>query len=178
MDPNEQNSENEGAPLDKTSRVRGKDGRFPPGNGEGVGEGWGGPPKGAGRPTPAFEFIEAGPGRGKFSEAGEARKEANYRRAESLMQLLWDIAFKGSNDPSHTVPTRVQAANHLLNRIQGMPVQMVASVTTDDLSMMTDAELAREIKGRSRKVRAFLEAVVDEDLPEELSGLDDRSLNP
>jgi hypothetical protein len=135
--------------------------------------GWGGPAKGAGKKTPAFVFTDPGPGRGKFTAEGEKRKEAQHRRVETLLAFLWEVTTGKTIDGSHTVPTRVQAAKHLLDRIQGMPVQMVASITTDDLSMMTDDELAADVKRRSGKVRAFIEASMDEDLPQEPERLGD-----
>jgi hypothetical protein len=140
------------------------------GNGSG-GEGWGGPPKGPGSKKPKHDFDGTpGPGRGKFSVTGEARKEQTYRRVETLMELLWEIA----NNGKEPTPARINAANHLLNRIQGLPVQTVLTAATDDLSMMTDAELAADLEGRSGKVRAFREAVVGSNLPPGSDSLDDR----
>lgn len=129
--------------------------------------GWGGEAKGAGRgkERPAFDGSEPGPGRGNFSEGGESRKEAQHRRVETLMDFLWSVVNGPAIDASHTTPTRVQAAKHLLDRIQGMPVQMVASVTTDDLSMMTDEELANDLERRGGKIRAFREAIMGTDVP-------------
>lgn len=135
------------------------------------GEGWGGPAKGASDKGQRPAFVGTpGPGRGKFSVAGEAKKEQTYRRVETLMQLLWDIA----NNEKEVTASRINAAQHLLNRIQGLPVQTVLTSTTDDLSMMTDDELAADIEGRSRKVRAFREAVMGADMPSKSDGVGDR----
>jgi hypothetical protein len=131
--------------------------------------GWGGPAKGAGKIIPTKKLDGPGPGRGKFSVAGEARKEQTYRRVETLMELLWEIA----NNRVEQTASRIAAANHLLNRIQGLPVQTVISTTTDDFSMMTDAELATDLERRSGKVRAFREAVMGTDLPGEPNSVDD-----
>jgi hypothetical protein len=135
------------------------------------GAGWGGPAKGAHPPKDGHAPFEGtpGPGRGKFSIAGEAKKEQTYRRVETLMQLLWDIA----NNEKEITPSRIQAANHLLNRIQGLPIQTVVTAAADDLSMMTDDELAADIVRRSGKVRAFREAVMGSALPEESDRLGD-----
>lgn len=137
----------------------------------GNGAGYGGEAKGASDKGQRPPFAGTpGPGRGKFSVAGEAKKEATYRRVETLMQLLWDIA----NNEKEITPTRVAAANHLLNRLQGLPVQTVVTAAADDLSMMTDDELAADIEGRSGKVRAFRAAIMGSDLPEQSDGVGDR----
>lgn len=156
-------------PQPKTTRARG--------NGSGQGPGWGGPAKGAAKnpkpKAPPFVGIP-GPGRGKFTIAGEAKKEQTYRRVETLMQILWDI----SNNEKEITAQRVQATNHLLNRIQGLPVQTVVTAAADDLSMKTDAELVDDVERRGGKIRAFREAVMGSNLPEGPSGVDDRGAGP
>jgi hypothetical protein len=61
------------------------------------------------------------------------------------MALLWEIA----NNPKEQTPSRIQAANHLLNRIQGMPVQTMVAATTSDLS---SDELASQVDAYRRAI--------------------------
>lgn len=130
-------------------------------------KGWGGPAKGKGAVKPAYVFDgKPGPGRGNFSIAGEERKEQKNRRVESLYGFLWDLVFEPTKDSSLTAAVRATAADKLLNRLEGLPVQRVISSTTDDLSMMTDKELDDDITAGERKRAAAAAGAVGADLSE------------
>ncbi|MHB1770093.1 MAG: hypothetical protein ACYCPH_03425 [Minisyncoccota bacterium] len=86
------------------------------GNGS-SGPGWGGPARGAGNGSPRHKFTEPGPGRGYYSIAGEVRAEQHARHAEEMREILYDIAHT-AQEPN----LQIQAAVHLLNRIEGLPV--------------------------------------------------------
>jgi hypothetical protein len=81
---------------------------------KGNGEGWGGPAKGSSikkdRP-----LKKGGPGRGRVNEDREARAD---RWREELLNFYHDLF----SDPDKPDNTRIQAATHLLNRLDGLPV--------------------------------------------------------
>ena len=123
------------------------------GNGAGVGgpangPGWGGPAKGTSRKSQP-PVLEAGPGRGHFSIAGEARRERKERLAEEMCELYYTFA----HDPKKPDMVRLSAATHLLNRIDGLPVAKIVTAEADDLSGMTDEELAAEEERLREKFR-------------------------
>ena len=78
------------------------------------GVGWGGPAKGAStkgdRP-----LLQGGPGRGHVNED---RQKRNERWSEEMLGLYHGIA----SDPNKPDATRLSAATHLLNRLDGLPV--------------------------------------------------------
>lgn len=113
----------------------------------GNGAGWGGPAKGAGKPARAFDADDAaavrpaaGPGRGHISETTAAKQAVAAERAEQMRAVLAEIAVAGRSEMA-----RVQAAQALLNRIEGMPVQANLNVNTDDVSRLSDDELRAEL---------------------------------
>jgi len=111
------------------------------GNGVGKGEGWGGPPKGPGSGSERHTFAGAGPGRGNYTKEGEARLERQTRHAEEMKELLYELAHGGVREE-----TRMNAAEKLLNRIEGLPVQRVLNADVDPLSMLDDVALEGEIQ--------------------------------
>jgi hypothetical protein len=114
------------------------------GNGAG-GPGWGGPAKGAStaRRKP---LAKAGPGRGYFSAAGEERRERQERLIEELCALYWAFA----HDPNEPAPTRISAATHLLNRLDGLPVAKVITADADDLSDLTSEDIKAQLETYER----------------------------
>lgn len=85
------------------------------GNGDGQGPGWGGPAKGASKKGDRPLLKVAGPGRGHVNEDRKARDE---RWREEMLQLYHGLA----TDDDTPANTRIQAATHLLNRLDGLPV--------------------------------------------------------
>ncbi len=122
------------------------------GNGSGVGgpangPGWGGAARGSS--TSQIKPMQGpGPGRGHFSIAGEEKRERNDRHAEEMRALYYEFA----HDPEQPAMVRINAATHLLNRIDGLPTATVVSAEPDELSNMTDAELEAERDEIERKL--------------------------
>jgi hypothetical protein len=83
---------------------------------KGNGAGWGGPRKGSGDGNSRNEFESAGPGRGKFSIEGEDRATRRARHAEEMCEVLYIVAHN-AEQPG----LRIQAADKLLDRIEGRP---------------------------------------------------------
>jgi hypothetical protein len=115
------------------------------GNGAG-GPGWGGPAKGASS-SRRKPLTKAGPGRGRYTVAGEQRHERRERWIEEMCELYYVFA----HDPNEPAPTRSSAATHLLNRLDGLPVAKVVTAEADDLSQMTNEELGAELEEFARK---------------------------
>jgi hypothetical protein len=154
----------------KTSRARGLSGIIGPmaterkrsptsttrhGNGAG-GPGWGGPAKGAST-TKRKPLTEAGPGRGRYSIAGEQKREQNERHAEEMRELYYEFAL----DPGQPAMVRINAATHLLNRLDGLPVAKVVTANEDDLSKMTEEERLAEHRETRKSVLAYANCVTD-----------------
>lgn len=136
------------------STERGAKGRFPKGNpgaGPPTGEGWGGPKKGPGNGTP--RKTDAGPGRGHYSIGGEGRLERQARHAEEMRQLYYEFATSSDKTPE----IRMKAATHLLDRVEGLPVQKVVTASTDPISMMPDIQLDAEMERQRALIEQFEE---------------------
>jgi hypothetical protein len=118
---------------------------------KGNGKGWGGPKKGAGKPTPGYKFKQAGPGRGNYSIEGEGRLERQARHAELMRGIYFEFALNEVLPPE----TRMTAATHLLNRTEGLPVQKIVNAETDPLSLLPDNELVSEIEKQRAIVAGF-----------------------
>jgi len=94
-----------------------------PGTRRGNGPGWGGPARGAstgGGARNGFETgntIGAGGGRGNKSEAGEAKRARDEKRAQKLKDALFTLATGAEREE-----TRVRACEAWLNRHEGMPI--------------------------------------------------------
>ena len=123
----------------------------------GNGPGWGGPAKGAGSSTkdrrrPAGE---PGPGGGHKNPARAAIEAKKLADAERYKRVISEIAL----DPEVRPETRVIAADKMLDRIEGKPVQRnqnensgpggaPMTVVVDDRRSISDY-LAEAIKGGS-----------------------------
>ena len=90
------------------------------------GRGWGGVARGA-SVSRRHKLTGAGPGRGNFSVAGEAREQRNERIAEEMCELYYSIAL----DVRQPSMVRVHAAERLLNRIEGTPVKRETNGTNE-----------------------------------------------
>jgi hypothetical protein len=136
--------------VKKTSRAR-KSPKPPSKRKKGNGPGWGGPKKGAGTKTPAYKFKQAGPGRGNYSIEGEGRLERQARHAELMRMTFFEFAM----NEELPVESRMTAANNLLNRTEGLPVQKIVQGETDPLSLLPDNELVNEIEKQRAIVAGF-----------------------
>src|SRR4051794_38042075 len=100
----------------------------------GSGSGWGGDAKGAGTGGPARAFAtgnkEAAGHAGHDKPALQARAE----RIEALNDKLFVLAMTADKQE-----TQMQAAVHLLNRLEGCPVQRNVNVELVDPKELTDA---------------------------------------
>ncbi len=132
----------------KTSRARKK----------GNGPGWGGPAKGAGSKAAPYRFKQAGPGRGNYSLEGEGRLERQARHAEEMRMIFFEFSKNETLPPD----TRMAAANNLLNRTEGLPVQKIVTGETDPLTLLPDNELVNETE-RLRGMVAQFEAAREAD---------------
>ncbi len=120
---------------------------------KGKGVGWGGAAKGGGgnEKKPFNGSAKAGPGRGKFSLKGEERVARNARHAEEMRKLYYEFAL----DPAKEDSTRLSAATHLLNRLEGSPVAKILTGPTDELANLTDEQLAAELAQQRAKAAAL-----------------------
>lgn len=108
------------------------------------GAGWGGPAKGKGTGGPKLGVENLMPGdHGQPRPTAEA-VAAGKSRAERMRAILDEIA----SDPKAPPQARVAAADRLLDRIEGKPVQTNLNANVDDVSRLSDddlhAELARQ----------------------------------
>lgn len=83
----------------------------------GNGTGWGGAAKGASSAQSHDFEGRPGAGRRNFSQEGEARAERRARHVEEMCEILYGIAHN-----AYEPGLRIQAADKLLNRIEGLPV--------------------------------------------------------
>ena len=101
------------------------------------------PPKGAGAGPEALI-----PGNGPEKRAmGEAARLNQEIAAEEARQLMYKIMHDGAAGPA----TQLQAADKLLNRIEGAPIQRNINASLDDIQRMKDDELAAELEAIRRK---------------------------
>lgn len=111
-----------------------KTGRFPPGNGAGKGDGWGGPAKGAGGPRigggPAGDAIRA------MAHDPEVKASA-AERVETLKDHLFHLAKNAQREE-----TQLAATVAFINRVEGTPIARTVTATVTDPNSLTDAELA------------------------------------
>lgn len=82
-----------------------------------------------------------GPDHGHYSIEGEARAARQERHAEEMREILYDVAHT-AQEPN----LRIQVADKLLNRIEGLPVAKEVSTETDAISLMSAEELKAEIE--------------------------------
>ena len=97
------------------------------GNGPASGAGWGGPAKGS-DPRERHVLEGPGPGPGHYTAKGEERADRVARHAEEMQQLYYEFAHNDEKEDA----TRLSAATHLLNRIQGLPVAKIVTAVEDD----------------------------------------------
>lgn len=103
---------------------------------KGNGAGWGGPAQGSGTGGEPVAF-EAG------NQAASGRQQPDLSKAERIARLqdnLEHLALYGENEN-----VRVSASNHLLNRLDGMPIARNINVNADDLASLSDADIAAEL---------------------------------
>ena len=151
----------------------------------GKGDGWGGPPKGAGRggearnsrpeknrpdvapKVPSFaDAPKAGPGRGHVSVSGEDRRARDAERSEIAQEKLFSLVTTANRQE-----TQLSAAVALLNRIDGMPIARNLNANVDDLSRLSDVELQAERERLGRAMREVREGRVATDVPDESDGV-------
>ena len=106
------------------------------GNGPGMGHGWGGQAKGKSASN-AEMHAQFEPGN---AVAVGPHDMSDRDRIAALKDNLYDLAFHADNEA-----TRVQASTHLLNRLDGMPIARNINVNADDLSALSDADIAAEL---------------------------------
>ena len=128
----------------------------PPCNGPATGAGWGGPARGAGNGnsrsviTPENTADLAALHGTPEVEAKRARRIAT---AEELKGVLSEIALDG--DAPHLA--RIQAADKMLNRIEGMPVQRNLNINAD--ADRSPDDIASELDAiRTRRARVAVGA--------------------
>ncbi len=98
---------------------------------KGNGPGWGGPAKGPG---------QQGPGNSGGRRPREVEALMRAEREERIAALtahLTDLAFSAEQEN-----IRFQATVAALNRLEGTPISRSMKVENDDLSKLSDAELA------------------------------------
>ena len=89
--------------------------------------GWGGPARGASSAKRHDLEGQPGPGRRNFSQEGEERAERRARHADEMCEILYEIA----HNVNENVGLRIQAADKLLNRIEGPPMRHEANGTNE-----------------------------------------------
>lgn len=134
----------------------------PIGAGIGQGDGWGGPAKGEGSPLPS---ILTGVRRGQ-GVGGIDRKQRDAEWAELLKQQLMELALNAKREE-----TRVNAAQAMLARLEGAPINRNINANVDDLAALSDAELQSEIERLDRAARAAGEGSMAPPVPDELDGV-------
>lgn len=115
-------------------------------SGHGQGDGWGGPPRGAGsgferaffnseNSRDATAKREADRKAGKMSKADLRRQ-----RTEELETLLYELAMRAEREE-----TQVSAATKLHAIYNGQPIARNVNVQADDISQLSDDELRAEL---------------------------------
>jgi hypothetical protein len=123
---------------------------YKPSSGQGQGDGWGGPAKGASKrgkdapPAPPFDpetSAQANAKRWRDKEAGiTSRAEIRAHRTVELEDMLYDIASTSERDE-----TRVTAATKLHAIYNGTPIARSINLNTDDVSNLSDDEIRAEL---------------------------------
>jgi len=81
--------------------------------------------------------MEPGPGRGRYTVAGEARAARRERLADEMCEILYTIAHT-AEQPS----LRIQAADKLLDRIEGRPA-IKSSDVVDPIQIIIEGGLPK-----------------------------------
>ncbi len=64
------------------------------------------------------------------------------QQAEELKELIYKMAVS----PEESGPTRLNAAQAFLNRIEGLPVARQITASLDDLKALSDEQLEQELR--------------------------------
>jgi hypothetical protein len=124
-----------------TTRARGQSSTTRHGNGSGQGEGWGGPARGPGK-GPANDPRRLIPGRSaEVRRTAAEKRELRETRAEALEDMLFELSFTAMREE-----TRIAAAARLHAIYCGPPGSQMIVSTGDEISRMSDEELAAEIQ--------------------------------
>jgi hypothetical protein len=115
-----------------------------PGKGPGKGDGWGGPAKGAGTRFVKGQ-VQDGQGQGRTAPYVEKRED----RLAMLRDHIWNLAMTAQREE-----TQLAAANAYLDREEGKPIARTVTATVDDVSQLSDLELAAEIARLDRELAA------------------------
>lgn len=108
------------------------------------GPGWGGPANGA-----SASRIKPGDPDGITRLARDpAHMSAKDALAEEMTAIIVDVARDETVPPQ----TRVIAADKVLDRVQGKPIARTVTTTVDDISQLTDIELAAEAARLAREL--------------------------
>jgi hypothetical protein len=134
-----------GQPKSQAKQIVGKRVGNGPGKGPGKGDGWGGPAKGAGKPYFAKGETQEGQGRGHTAPYVEKRED----RLAMLRDHIWNLAMTAQREE-----TQLAAANAYLDREEGKPIARTVTATVDDVSQLSDLELAAEIARLDRELAA------------------------
>lgn len=103
------------------------------GNGPGQGPGYGGPARGAGKDIPTIQTrAEFDPG-----NAVRAKTPWNQRKAE-LAEKAMGVWERVIDDPEETTPNRIVAAEKIMIRADGLPIQRTQTVPSEFDGMTTD----------------------------------------
>ena len=107
------------------------------------GKGWGGPAKGA-----SASRIKPGDPDGIQAMANDADiKARNAERNERLKDHLYTLATTAQNEHA-----QIAAAQAWLDRDEGKPISRSVTATVDDVSQLSDLELAAEIARLKREL--------------------------
>lgn len=109
------------------------------------GPGWGGPAKGD--PGPRIDAGAYGDSVRAMIKNPEIRAR-NEARAEELREFYYQTA---KNEAEPTL-VRMAAADKYLDRVEGKPIARSVTTTVDDVSELSDIELAAEIARLEREI--------------------------
>ena len=131
---------------------------------KGNGMGWGGPPKGAGKPAEPFtadsptRVTRKGGQWDRTKRAARLDKAAkDAKTAERMRKILLRIATKGESEVN-----QIRAAEAMLNRIEGMPIARTVTATINDIRDLSDAALAAELERLGGTPPALIEGAPEE----------------
>jgi hypothetical protein len=105
------------------------------------GPGWGGSAKGTGKPGKAPKITTetaSEMGQRAHTPEAEAKRERRIASAEELKGVLTEIALDDGALPM----ARIQAADKLLDRIEGKPTQTLNANIRRNIAELSDEELA------------------------------------
>lgn len=115
-------------------------------SGPGVGDGWGGPPRGAGNGNQRRNFNSETAKSAVAKQSSDrktgvmSKADIRRQRTEQLEDLLFTLATSAEREE-----TQVSAATKLHAIYNGQPVARNLNVQADDISQLTDDELRAEL---------------------------------